>query len=172
MAETNYFRFTKVPSGDMLFGKTLNDVLDNLDEQLHQNLGYMQVLAEVLAMNPAVLPPAPGWAQVLFTSPMPEIIFADAVTLKKVRVNARKAGPTAADVNLNFALASAPAVPLLATDIVIPLGPANLDAVASFPVGVTLPADEELILIGNTLGEIVLIDVDIALTADVKYPGE
>lgn len=172
MAETNYFRFTKVPTGDMVFGKMLNDVLDNLDEQLHQNLGYMQVLAEVLAMNPALLPVPPAWAQVQFTSPMPEILFADPVTLKKVRVNARKAAPTAADVNLNFALASAPAVPLLAADIVIPLGPANLDTVVSFPVGTTLPETDELILIGSTAGEIVLIDVDIALTADVKYAGE
>ena len=139
--QSKYFGFQKVPSGDMVFGKDLNRIIDDMDDKLNQALG---AVAEAGAADNAAIGSA-SWAQVVFDDEK-EIIFASPIKLTRARLIVIDGLTTigANTANVALALASAPTVPITTpVDVTV----AGVDVELVFPAEVTLAVDEELILI-------------------------
>lgn len=172
--ETSNFRFNLAPSGDMIFGKTINSILQDIDEKLFDAL-YGDHTAFYGAAA-AVADPGPGATGPVTLTPVPEAIFAHEVTLKKLRVVIPIAGNTVAGPGLVLNVARvSDGLPVL-TPIPVPAG-AALDRVYDFPDGEDLADDDELqVTIANITAPPAPVagsfNLQVVLAADIKFPEE
>ena len=154
--QTDNFGFKKFPAGDMIFGKDLNKLLDNIDGKLGESLG---AITEAGAAENAAIGSA-AWAQVVLDDEK-EIIFASQVKLTKARLIAIDGLTTigANTANVALALASDPGTPITTP---VDVTAAGVDAEMVFPTEVTVDADDEIIVIEKD-------DADIGFVATADY---
>ena len=156
MAQTSNFGFDLIPEGDMVFGRDLNRVLEDLDDKLGQSLGAMSESASVAGA-------AVGTATWTAVVGLAEIIFGSQIKLSRVRFVTAN-GTMAANV-ANLALARA--------GTIIPLtGSLSITGVGGegivYPLAETIiDADEELIVIEKDD-----VDVGFVAVADVQVVVE
>jgi len=145
--QTDNFGFKKFLGGGMIFGKDLNEVLDDIDDKLHQALGAVVEAGAALAFDVSTLPvdlapPLPGaWTAIPFDDEV-EIIFPIAIKLGASRVVIYNDSADGA-VEVAFALASAPTVPITTVG---EFAGSGLDVVLDGG-GTQVDADEEIVLI-------------------------
>lgn len=168
---TDNFGFKKVPNGDLVMGKVLNDSLDSIDDSLFKAV-HTPVQKDIFGLaqpDGAIVGGSPAWVPLLGPgNPLapPVVAFADAVELKKLRliVTANSSG---SGLDFSIALASAPAVPLT-LPITVPAG-TPLDAIVA-AAGPVLPTDS-LVVIGmlnGAPGAPGVFDIQAVVTADVQ----
>jgi hypothetical protein len=138
---TNNFGFKKFRDGGMVYGKDLNDILEDIDDKLGQSLG---AITEAGAAENAAIGSA-AWAQVVLDDEK-EIIFASQVVLTKARLIAVDGLTTigANKANVVLALASAPTTPITEE---IDVEVAGVDALFAFLAETTVDADDEIIVL-------------------------
>jgi hypothetical protein len=139
--QSKYFGFKKFRGGGMVFGKDLNEIIDDLDDKLHQALG---AVVEAGAADDAAIGSA-SWAPVVFDDEK-VIFFPVAVKLIAARLTVVDGGTTigANTANVALALASAPTVPITTP---VDVTAAGIDSELVFPAEVILAVDDELIVI-------------------------
>lgn len=140
---TNHFGFLKRPSGDVIFAKDINNILDDIDEKL-----YMARFSGSMSVEGAAAAVAGGsaaWAQVVLDNEQ-EVLFASKVSLTKCRVIVSNAAALVLnEIQFALALASAPGVPITSVG---ESGAAGADVILTPLTGlVDIPANEEIILI-------------------------
>ena len=154
--QSKYLGFKKFQGGGMVFGKDLNEIIDDLDEKLHTALG---AITEAGAADDAAIGSA-TWTQVVLDDEK-EIIFASQVKLTRARLIAIDGTTTigANTANVALALASAPTTPITdSIDVTV----AGVDAEFVFPAEVIVDADEEIIVIEKD-------DLDTGFVATADY---
>lgn len=175
MSETSNFGFGLRPSGDLIMAKDINAILEDIDEKLFDALYGDHMMFTGAAL--AIADPGPGATAAIALTPFPELVFPDAVTLKKVRVIVPLATNSVAapGIEVNFRIVGT-LVPLLpAGSIEIPVG-AALDTVVTFPAGVDIADDEEVeayvenVTVAGILGTFDLTPLVVA--ADIKFAEE
>lgn len=139
--QSKYFGFKKFQSGGMVFGKDLNEIIDDIDDKLNQALG---AITEAGAADNAAIGSA-AWAQVVLDDEK-EIIFASKVKLTRARLIAIDGLTTigANTANVALALASAPGVPITTP---VDVTSAGVDTELVFPAEIEVDTDEEIIVI-------------------------
>ncbi len=170
--QTDHFGFHKFPGGDMIFGRDMNRMLDNLDLILYDAKYIDHVVAEGAAA--AVGVGSAAWAQLVLDNEQ-EIVFPSEVDLTKARIIVTNAGALAANsVDLALALASAPGTPITT---VLAATAAGVDGiVTALPGLASIPADEEIIVIEKDTADVGFgpsaIDLQVAVEADIKFTEE
>jgi hypothetical protein len=148
--QSKYFGFKKFRGGGMVFGKDLNEIIDDLDDKLHQALGAVVEAGAKLGFDVSTLPldgapPLPGaWTQVAFDDEV-EIIFPTAIKLGASRIIVYNDDTSGGAVQVAFALASAPTTPITTMG---EFDGSGLDVVLDGG-GTEVDADEEIILIAR-----------------------
>lgn len=162
---TNYLRLRKVPNGDMVMGKVLNDALDSIDEQLFAKerviLPHMAKL-----INPASVPVGPGFNGLLPPDYV-ELPFTSPFTLRKVRI-AVPAALNLLGVNCNYALAlsSDPTTPI--TTPVPVVAAAGADVTEELAVPVDIAVTDYLVLVAEAAAPGVgTVDVTVTIEGDL-----
>jgi hypothetical protein len=175
MSESTNFGFSLRPGGDLIMGKDINSILEEIDEKLFNALYGDHIMFTGAAL--AIADPGPGATAAIVLTPFPELVFPDAVTLKKVRVIVPLATNSVAapGIEVNFRKVGTLVALLPAGSIEIPVG-AALDVLVDFPAGVDIDDDEEVeayvenVTIGVILGTFDLSPMVVA--ADIKYAAE
>lgn len=172
--QTPNFGFILPQSGDMVFGKLLNDIMADVDQKLFDALYGDHTAFYGAAL--AVADPGAGVTAAIVLTPIPEAVFAHEVTLKKLRVIIPTLTNTVASagLTLNIARVSGGGA-ILTTPINVPATPTGLDTVVDVPVDEDLVVTDELQLtVTNTTLAAILgtFDVQIVLAADIKFAAE
>jgi len=147
--QSKYFGFKKFRGGGMVFGKDLNEVIDDLDDKLHQALGAVVEAGAKLGFDVSTLPvdgapPLPGaWTAVLLDDET-ELVFPTAIKLGASRIIVYNDDADGA-VEVAFALASAPTAPITTVG---EFSGSGLDVVLDGG-GTVVDADEEIVLIAR-----------------------
>jgi hypothetical protein len=171
--QTPNFGFILPQPGDMVFGKLLNDIMADIDQKLFNAL-YGDHTA-FYGLSLAVADPGVGITAPIILTPLPEVVFAHEVTLKKLRVIIPAGTNTVAGPGLQLNIARvSDGIAILTTPVDVPSA-AGLDTVVDVPAGEDLADDDELQLTvtNSTLAPIAgTFDVEIVLAADIKFAAE
>jgi hypothetical protein len=168
MAETNNYGFKKRASGDMIFGKDINDILDDIDARLYAALGtdLVQESGVATAVNWGAM--TADWNNLVLLDDEAEIKFASAGNLSKVRILVPStAAPASGTLDIALARASAPTTPITP---LVNVGSAGIDTIVS-PASLTaIAADEELVVIANNSGTATGTGGTIEVSVELNIP--
>lgn len=162
---TNFLKLRKVPNGDMVMGKVLNDALDSIDEQLFTK---ERVIIPHMAklINPASVPVGPAYGSILPPDYV-ELPFTSTFTLRKTRI-AVPAGLNLLGVPCLYALAlsSDPTTPICTP---VPVGAgAGADVIEELAVPIDIPTTDFLVLVAAAAAPGVgPVDVTVTIEGDL-----